>query len=109
MGNKVVCLDCRKSFSQGTDYNNRRVANCPDCGKPMVFLSHRFRPPKKTETQKWEVVRFLVANGFDYDHVYEKMEIIRGCKVYSSYAKYPENLGEANEFVEKYRDQSNNY
>ena len=57
MGQKVICLNCRKSFSQGTDINDRKEANCPECFRPMILLPHRFRPPKMTDDKKWETVR----------------------------------------------------
>ena len=59
MGHKVVCLDCRKSFSQGTDFRNRKETVCPDCSKQMTLLPHRFRPPKNDDTKKWEVVKYF--------------------------------------------------
>ena len=106
MGHKVVCLECKKSFSQGTDFNDRREANCPDCGKPMTLLPHRFRPPKKTEDKKWETVKFLIENGFFYQHIYEIVETKNGVTNYQNYAKYPENLRDAKQFVEQYKDQA---
>ena len=106
MGHKVVCLDCKKSFSQGTDFNDRKDANCPDCGKPMTLLSHRFRPPKKSEDRKWETVKFLIDNGFYYQHIYEVVETKNGVTSYQNYAKYPDNLQDAKEFVKKYKDQA---
>ncbi len=67
MGYKSVCLDCRKAFSQGTDFTKfKRNKVCPDCGKPMSFLSEKFKPPRKTDDKKWAVVKLLVENGFDY-------------------------------------------
>lgn len=106
MGHKVVCLECKKSFSQGTDYNDRKEANCPDCGKPMTLLPHRFRPPKKTEDKKWETIKFLIDNGFYYQHIYEVVETKNGVTNYQNYAKYPDSLRDAKEFVEKYKDQA---
>ncbi|PRY83198.1 hypothetical protein [Mongoliibacter ruber] len=106
MGHKVVCLECKKSFSQGTDFNDRREANCPDCGKSMTLLPHRFRPPKKTEDKKWETVKFLIENGFYYQHIYEIVETKNGVTNFQNYAKYPDNLRDAKEFVEQYKDQA---
>ena len=95
MGYKSVCLDCRKAFSQGTDFTkfkNNKI--CPDCGKLMVFLSEKFKPPRKTENKKWEVVRFFVENGFDYSTK------IGG----DIYINYNETLEEAKEIVRKYKE-----
>ena len=106
MGNKVVCLDCKKSFSQGTNFNDRREMICPECGKQMTLLPHRFRPPKITENKKWEVVKYLVENGFYYQHVYENVETKNGVTYLINYVDYPENMRDAKEFVEKYKSQS---
>lgn len=106
MGHKAVCLDCKKSFSQGTDYENRKETLCLNCGKPMMLLSQRFRPPRKTDDKKWETVKFLVLNGFYYQKVYEKIETRNGITSYSNPVKYPENLRDAKEFIVKYKDQS---
>jgi hypothetical protein len=52
------------------------------------------------------VVRFLVENGFIYHHVYLKVEVKNGIKSLEGYAKYPESLKEAKEFVVKYKAQA---
>ena len=95
MGYKSVCLYCRKSFSQGTDYTKFKSDKvCPDCGKPMAFLSEKFKPPKKTDNEKWKVVKFFVENGFDYSTK------IGG----DVFIGYDETLEEAKEVVKKYRE-----
>ena len=100
MGYKSVCLSCRKAFSQGTDFTKFKSDKvCPDCGKPMALLSEKFKPPKKTDDKKWGVVKFLLENGFYYDHIFET--IYGGC-----YVEYPETMKEAEEFVEKYKAQA---
>ena len=106
MGHKVVCLDCRKSFSQGTDFEDRKEAVCPDCGQPMILLPHRFRPPKKTDIKKWETVKYLVENGFCFQHIYEAKETKEHYNRTENYVEYPENLKDAKEFVEKYKTQA---
>ncbi|WP_222707323.1 hypothetical protein, partial [Pontibacter qinzhouensis] len=107
MGHKVVCLDCKKSFSQGTDFNDRKEANCPDCGKQMALLPHRFRPPKKSEEKKWETVKFLIDNGFYYQHIYETVtKTINGFTKYENLVPYPDNIRDAKEFVERYKNQA---
>lgn len=95
MGYKSVCLDCKIAFSQGTDYTkfkNDKV--CPNCGKAMAFLSEKFKPPRKTDDKKWEVVKFFVENGFDYS---SKI----GGDVFIS---YNETLEEAKEIIRKYHE-----
>ncbi len=105
MGYKKVCFDCRKAFSQGTDLSNIRESNCPDCGELMKRVTHRFRPPKQKDLKKWEVAKFLMESGFLYEHVYKQIYEIRGITVLANYATYPENMRDAKEFVEKYKDQ----
>lgn len=73
----------------------------------MTLLSHRFRPPKKTDDKNWETVKFLIENGFHYDHVYQKIETNRnGLTSYQNYATYSDNIRDAKEFVEKYKEQA---
>lgn len=101
MGHKAVCLECKVSFNQGTDFRNRREVNCPHCHIPMILLPHRFKPPKKSEDKKWETVKFLISKGFYYQHIYEYEKDIR-----QNYVAYPTNLKEAKEFVKKYQNQA---
>jgi len=106
MGNKIVCLDCRKTFNQGTDFKDRRNSVCPECGKDMLLLPHRFRPPSENDGKKWEVVKYLINSGFHYQHVYKEAASKRDSSVSSeNYAHYSEKMIDAREFVEKYRDQ----
>ncbi|MEO2052450.1 MAG: hypothetical protein ABGX00_11860 [Allomuricauda sp.] len=107
MGYKNVCFDCRKSFNQGTDINDIRESNCPECGKLMKQVTHRFRPPKQKDLKKWEVAKFLMQNGFLYEHVYKQIYKIKGVTVLANYATYPENMRDAIELVEKYKNQIN--
>ena len=108
MGHKSVCLNCRKAFNQGTDYENRVESNCPECGQLRISMPHRFRPPKKSDLKKWEVIKFLVEQGFKYQHVFKDITLKNGSEDYSNYASYPENMDEAKLFVEKYKSQSLN-
>jgi len=67
MGYKSVCLNCRKAFSQGTDFTKfKKDKVCSDCGNTMEFLSEKFQPPPKTDNKKWEVVKFFIENDFFY-------------------------------------------
>ncbi|MCK0137424.1 hypothetical protein [Arenibacter sp. S6351L] len=106
MGFKNVCFDCKKAFNQGTDLNNIGESKCPDCGKLMKQITHRFRPPKQKDKKKWEVAKFLMERGFLYEHVYERIYEVRGITVLANYATYPENMRDAKEFVEKYKSQA---
>jgi len=102
MGYKTVCFDCRKSFSEGTDFTKIREKKCPECGKTMICLSHRFRPPKKTDDKKRKVVEFLVENGFNYNHIQKSIQD----RVYTGLAVYSETMKDSEEFVEKYKAQA---
>jgi predicted RNA-binding Zn-ribbon protein involved in translation (DUF1610 family) len=95
MGYKSVCLHCKKAFSQGTDFTKFKENKiCPDCGKPMTFLSEKFQPPPKTDDKKWEVVRFFVNSGFDYS-----------TKIGGDISiSYNETLTKAKELVFKYKE-----
>lgn len=106
MGYKSVCIDCRKSLNRALDFGSEREYPCSDCGKPMILLSHLFKPPKKTDTKHWETVKFLVNNGFSYHHIYKTVEKKNGMIIsHQGYVSYPDNLKDAKEFVEKYKEQ----
>jgi hypothetical protein len=48
----------------------------------------------------------LVENGFSYYHIYKTLEKKNGIIIsYQGYVQYPDNLKEAKEFVEKYKEQ----
>lgn len=101
MGYKSVCLDCHKSFSLGTDFENLRESACPQCGQKMVLLNHKFRPPK-LESKEWEVVKLLVENGFKYQQILSKHD--NGNSYYA--VDYPLTLKEAKEFIITYKSQA---
>ena len=106
MGYKAVCLDCRRSLNRAIDFGSEREYPCSECGKPMTLLSHLFKPPKKTDIKLWKTVKYLVGNGFRYQHIYETVEKKNGVIIsYTGYVPYPDNLKEAKEFVEKYKEQ----
>jgi len=90
----------------GTDFDNIRQGNCPECGQPMTLMTHRFRPPKKDDDKKWLTVKYLVDNGFTYQHIYEEIETKDKQKIKRINVAYPDNLRDAKEFVTKYRDQA---
>ncbi len=72
----------------------------------MTLLPHRFRPPKMTDKSKWDTVKFLVDNGFYYQHIYEPLENNNRINKPENYVEYPDNLRDAKEFVEKYKTQA---
>ncbi len=99
MGYKSVCLACKKAYNNYIDLDHHKKEICPDCGETMCFLSHLFKPPKKTDSQKWKVVKYLVENGFNYDHTFEM--ITPG--VYKQLGKFPETIKEAEEFIKTFQ------
>ena len=94
MGHKKVCFNCRKAFSLYK--NNGEVINlvCAECGKACRVLNQKFKPPRRNDIQKWEVVKFLVDNGFVFQNVYKEVTT----EVYQQ-IPYPENMADAREFV----------
>ena len=104
MGHKNVCFNCRTAFN--VSYEGIREVVYTTCGVPMIQLPHRFRPPKKSETAKWETVKFLVENGFPYHHVYHRDETPNHYNRVDNYVEYPENMREAAEFVIQYKSQA---
>ncbi len=95
MGYKNVCINCKRVESLGTDHDNFRTGNYPECSNEMIFVNHKFRPPKKTDAKAWKVVSFLIINGFEFQPITDDS----GC-----YIKYPESMKEAESFVTKYRE-----
>ncbi len=106
MGHKAVCFDCKRTVNREFDNGSDREYKCPNCGKQMILLPHRFRPPKITDNSKWDTVKFLVDNGFYYQHIYETIETNDLLNRQENYVKYPDNLRDAKEIVEKYKNQA---
>lgn len=106
MGHKKVCLECKLTLNRPFDSGSELTYPCPECGKSMTLLPHRFRPPKKSENKKWETIKFLIDNGFYFQHIYEKSETKNGVTSYQNYVAYPDNLSDAQDFVIKYKSQA---
>ena len=106
MGHKSVCLNCKKAFNKKFDNESDREYKCPECGKQMILLSHRFRPPKKTEDSKWETVKYLIENGFYYQHIRETNHSNEYLNREEKYVEYPKTLREAKVFVERFKNQA---
>ena len=95
MGNKSVCLNCRISFSYGMDYDDIISRSCPQCQNEMINVDYKFKAPKKYYIKKWTIIKYLLENGFYFQHIYENNKAV----------KYPENMKDAKIFVEKYSSQ----
>lgn len=100
MGYKIICTECRTSYSKGNDPENLFESNCSSCGQKMILVDHKFKPPKKSEIKKWQVVKLLVENGLTFQAVHEKLE--KG--VYLR-VNYPKNLSEAKEFIQRFKNE----
>ena len=90
MGNKSVCVNCRITFSYGMDNNNIISRICPQCKNEMINVDYKFKSPKKEDIKKWETIKYLLENGFYFQHIYENNKII----------EYPKNIKDAKIFVE---------
>ncbi|AKP50233.1 hypothetical protein CA2015_0774 [Cyclobacterium amurskyense] len=98
MGHKLVCLECYRVENLGSDLTNLKIGDCPECNNDMTLLNHRFRPPKKTDKKNWDLVRFLVSEGFPFQQIIQEGKS-------DSYVEWPKTIKEAQEFVIKYKDQ----
>ncbi|MBE7177322.1 MAG: hypothetical protein INR69_13005 [Mucilaginibacter polytrichastri] len=107
MGHKKLCLDCKLSLNRDFDPGSGLKYPCPNCGKTMLLLPHRFRPPKKNDEKGWNLVQFLIENGFRYQHIFENgIELREHYNRKIKYVQYPDNIRDAKEFIEKYKSQA---
>ncbi len=102
MGYKKTCFNCNKSFNRPIDFGTERKYPCPGCGEQMILMSHKFRPPTKNDSKKWQLIKFLANNGFIFQSIFETPSG-------GTHIKYPTNLRDAKEFVVKYKEQSINW
>jgi hypothetical protein len=72
MAHKKICLNCRKAFNVTNADRTKINLTCPEYERQPALFNHKFRPPKKSDMKQWELVLFLRANGFVYQHVYTK-------------------------------------
>ena len=106
MGHKLVCLNCHRVENLGTDLTNIKIGDCPECSSPMHFINHKFRPPKKHDKKAWKVVKFLISEGFTFQHIYTDGNSEYSKSPNNNYTEYPKTMHEAIEFVKKHRDKS---
>jgi hypothetical protein len=106
MGHKIVCLTCRKAFSNNLGCKHD-FGKCQECGGRYVYSNHKFRPPKRTDLKAWKVVKYLIENGFNYQHVNDKYVKLRQYGYYT-YAEYPNTMQQAKEFVVRFKAQAVN-
>ena len=108
MGHKKVCLDCKLIFNRSFDFGSDLTYPCPECQKSMILLPHRFRPPKKSDEKGWQLVKFLIDNGFYFQHIYQDGSDELNKNLTNNYISYPKNSREAKEFVLKYKNHARN-
>lgn len=94
---KYLCPACRKTFKRLVRGKGVRV--CPHCDGEAVRMGQKFRPPKLQADKEWEVVLFLVENGFYFDSIPSEDDFNR-------YVAYPKTMDEAREFVIRHEDRA---
>jgi len=102
MGYKNVCLNCKTAFSTGMDYEGIRSSNCTKCKEAMILVSHKFKPPQKSDVAGWKIVKLLLDKGFRFGSVYTPLDKNILLKV-----TYPTTLEETKEFVKLYEPSPN--
>ena len=65
MGYKNVCVNCRISLSEGTNYELFNAnKTCPTCKSKMYFVNEKFKAPKKSNDKEWKIIEYLLLSGF---------------------------------------------
>ena len=108
MGYKAVCFTCRKCTSRPHTASGPVFQDCATCGDAVFLLDQKFQPPKKSDSRYWKVVRFLVHNGFRFQHVYKDLSKSLRVDEASSenYVAYPRTMKEAIAFVKSFKKQA---
>ena len=81
MGYKNVCVNCRISLSEGTNYE---------------LFNEKFKAPKKSNDKEWKIIEYLLLSGYDFRNPYCGYE---SC----IYFEFPKNLQEAEAFIREMR------
>ena len=95
---KYLCLNCRRTFKRPVEGKGERP--CPHCKLTAVRMGHKFRPPRLSAYREWEVIKYLVNNGFYYDSIPIKDE--HGNEI--GLVSYPLTMDDAKEFVQEYKE-----
>ena len=91
MGYKNVCVNCRISLSEGTNYELfNRNKTCPTCKGKMYFVNEKFKAPKKSNDKDSKIID-------DFRNPYCGHE-------QCIYFEFPKNLQEAEEFIREMRN-----
>ena len=97
MGYKNVCVNCRISLSEGTNYelfNTNKT--CPICNGKMYFVNEKFKAPKKSNDKEWKIIEYLLLSGYDFRNPYCGQE-------QCIYFEFPKNLQEVEAFIREMR------
>ena len=93
-----ACLACKtahKRAAHGCNSGFPLEMECPNCQGAMYNLGRHFKAPKKSDTEQWKKVAFLIDHGFFFQK-------IRPDSNGNESVPYPKTLDEAKEFVVKY-------
>lgn len=82
-----ACFHCRKSFKRAS--KSAAVLPCPQCGRPSIGLTRKFKPPKQSDSKQWAKVEALVRHGFLFWSIGEP---------------YPDTLQEVDAFARKHAE-----
>jgi hypothetical protein len=69
----------------------------------MLLINHSFRPPRKLDDRRWKVIRYLIENGFTFQHIYQTGKNDYSKTATNNYISSPKTLNDATEFVQKYK------
>jgi DNA-directed RNA polymerase subunit RPC12/RpoP len=62
-----ACVSCQRSFKRPAEAGDER--KCPHCGERAVCVGRHFKPPRRANKKQWDKVRFLIQEGFPFQHV----------------------------------------
>jgi hypothetical protein len=93
-----ACFRCQRSFKRPL-VESEFTKVCPRCRGQAIRVGRHFKAPGKNDRGQWEKVRFLVAHGFLFQHVYTSP---RG----GEQVPYPKTLEEARKFVVRFHAQA---
>lgn len=98
MSYKSVCTNCKKAFNQGNNFEQPISLVCPQCRQPMFFANQKFKPPKKEDNKKWEIIKALFEGGYDFQSFYQE--------VYpnNNFVSFPKKLNEVESFLQAYQN-----
>lgn len=61
-----VCFDCRKAVCKPKTHT--QAVHCPQCGRPMTWLTYKLAISKQHKKREWQVLYRLVSEFPLYQH-----------------------------------------